>query len=179
MKSKTVKYILLTVTVLFLAVGITVFALEYFSDYTVTKTINQGAPVKIIKTVKVNAPVEKVWRILVDVNGWDTWQKDIESPNLNGSFEPGSSFDWKTNGLSITSTLHTVETNESLGWSGPAFGAFAIHNWYLSEQNGQTIIRVEESMEGWLVKLLDEQFQSTLDTSTENWLNYLKIEAEK
>ncbi len=170
------KYILLAGL---LMVGITVFALEYFSDYTVTKTINQDAPVKTIKSIKVDAPVEKVWRILVDVNNWDTWQKEIESPSLNSPFSPGSSFDWKTNGLGITSTLHTVETNESLGWSGPAFGAFAVHNWYLSEQNGQTIVRVEESMEGWLVKLLDEQFQSTLDTSTENWLNYLKIEAEK
>ena len=85
----------------------------------------------------------------------------------------------KSKGLTITSTLQAVEANKMVVWSGPAFGAFAIHTWYFTEQNGQTIIYVEESMEGWLVKLLKNKFQSSLDTSIEHWLNYLKIKSEK
>ncbi|WP_089874432.1 SRPBCC family protein [Epilithonimonas hungarica] len=101
------------------------------------------------------------------------------TPKINGAFKPGSSFNWKSNGLTITSTLQTVEINKMVGWSGPAFGAFAIHTWYFTEHNGQTTIRVEESMEGWLVTLLKSTFQSSLDTSIEYWLDALKTEAEK
>jgi len=127
----------------------------------------------------INAPIEKVWTIFTDVNNWDTWQKEIVDPKINSVFKAGTTFNWKSNGLTITSTIQTVEVNKMVGWSGPAFGAFAIHTWYFSEQNGKTVIRVEESMEGWLVKILRGRFQSTLDTSIVNWLNYLKIESEK
>ena len=127
----------------------------------------------------INAPIEKVWTIFTDVNNWDTWQKEIVDPKINSVFKAGTTFNWKSNGLTITSTIQTVEVNKMVGWSGPAFGAFAIHTWYFSEQNGKTVIRVEESMEGWLVKILRGRFQSALETSIVNWLNYLKIESEK
>jgi hypothetical protein len=106
-------------------------------------------------------------------------KKEIESPKINGEFKEGTTFNWKSNGLTITSTLQTVEVNKMVGWSGPAFGAFAIHTWHFTEQNGQTTIRVEESMEGWLVKLLKSKFQSGLDKSIDSWLHYLKAESEK
>lgn len=50
-------------------------------------------------------------------------------------------------------------------------------SWYFTEQNGKTTIRVEESMEGWLVKTFKNIFQSSLDKSIDNWLQYLKTES--
>ncbi|MDR7370256.1 SRPBCC family protein [Flavobacterium aquidurense] len=179
MKNKALKKILFGFVSFLLVIAITVFSLEYFSNYKTSKTINYNAPVIAKKSIVINAPVEKVWEIFSDVNNWDTWQKEIVTPKINGVFKAGTSFNWKSNGLTIISTLQTVETNKMVGWSGPAFGAFAIHTWHFSEHNGQTTIIVEESMEGWLVALLKSKFQSSLDTSIEHWLNALKIKAEK
>jgi uncharacterized membrane protein len=179
MKTKTVKNILLFFLSLLAITAVAVFGLEYFSDYKTSKTIHLDAPVITRKSIIINAPIEKVYQIFSDVDHWDNWQREIIAPQINGAFQSGSSFNWKSNGLKITSTLQTVETNKLVGWSGPAFGAFAIHNWYFKEQNGQTTIRVEESMEGWLVKLLQRKFQSSLDKSIEYWLNALKKESEK
>lgn len=162
-----------------LVISSTIFLLEYFSDYKTSKTIHLDAPVITKKSIVINAPAEKVWKVFSDVNHWDSWQKEIITPKINGAFEAGTSFTWKSNGLTITSTLQTVESNKMTGWSGPAFGAFAIHTWYFTEHNGQTTVRVEESMEGWLVSLLKRNFQSNLDMSIDYWLNSLKIEAEK
>jgi uncharacterized membrane protein len=162
-----------------LTLAISAFALEYFSNYQPSETIHTDAPVITKKSIVINAPVEKVWEVFSDVNNWNNWQKEIEMPEINGAFKKGTSFHWKSNGLTITSILQAVETNKMVGWSGPAFGAFAIHTWFFTEADGHTTIRVEESMEGWLVKLLKGTFQSSLDTSIENWLNYLKIESEK
>lgn len=162
-----------------LGLAITLFSLEYFSHYEVTREIHQEAPVITKKSIVINAPAETVWRIFSDVNHWDSWQKEIKSPKLDGPFQAGSSFNWKSNGLVIKSTLNDVKAKQSVSWSGPAFGAFAIHTWHFSENDGKTTVVVNESMEGWLVSLLKSKFQSTLDTSIENWLNYLKTEAER
>ncbi|HSI51664.1 MAG TPA: SRPBCC family protein [Ideonella sp.] len=155
-----------------------VVLLETFWKFEISKTIHVDAPVIIKKSIVVNASVDKVWKIFADVDHWDTWQKEIIEPKLNGKFKVGATFNWKTNGLTITSTLQTVDVNKMVGWYGPAFGAFAIHTWYFTERDGQTIIRVEESMEGWLVEMFKNKFQSGLDKSTDNWLNYLKIKSE-
>lgn len=40
----------------------------------------------------------------------------------------------------IHSTLRHVEPNALIGWTGPAFGSFAIHNWKFVE--GQEYVEV-------------------------------------
>ena len=91
----------------------------------------------------------------------------------------GASFNWKNKGLTIHSTLHTVDSLHTFGWSGKAFGSFAIHNWTFIAKGNQTEVIVEESMEGWLVWLLQGAFQSNLDSSLVYWLSALKNTAEK
>src|SRR3954463_8889535 len=130
MKNKALKNILSGLVSFLLIVAITVFSLEYFSNYKTSETIHYNAPVITKKSIVINAPVEKVWKIFSDVNNWDTWQKEIVTPKINGAFKAGTSFNWKSNGLTIISTLQRVQTNKMVGWSGPAFGAFAIHTWY-------------------------------------------------
>ncbi len=179
MKSRTLKSIIVTCLFLVGVLALTVFLLEHFSNYKVAKVIHSDAPVITKKTITINAPIGKVWRIFSDVNNWDEWQKEIVDPVINGPFKAGTVFHWKSNGLTIASTLQSVELNKEVAWSGPAFGAFAIHTWHFTENNGQTTVSVEESMEGWLVKLLKGKFQSSLDTSIEHWLADLKTESEK
>jgi hypothetical protein len=132
-----------------------------------------------ITSIYFNASIEDVWKVFSDVNNWSNWQKEISTSKINGSFKEGSSFEWKSNGLSIHSTLNSVETNKKVAWSGPAFGAFAIHTWSFRSVNGKTLVEVNESMEGWLVNLFKSKFQLGLDTSIERWLNDLKSESEK
>ena len=113
-----------------------------------------------------------------DIDHWSAWQNEVTNPKLAGPFEKGSSFDWQSGGLTIHSTLHTVVPDRQIGWSGKAFGAFAIHNWSFTESNGKTIVRVEESMEGWLVSLMRQRFQTGLEQSLQVWLKNLRTRAE-
>ncbi|GAB3636227.1 hypothetical protein GCM10027422_18170 [Hymenobacter arcticus] len=139
---------------------------------------NPNAPAKTDQLIRINASPDKVWQLLSRIDDWAVWNSDITAPHLNGALQPGTSFDWKTGGLTIHSTLHTVEPNAALGWSGKAFGAFAIHNWTLIPHESYTEVRVEESMEGWLVRLLKPIFQPSLDKSIAEWLTSLKQAAE-
>lgn len=153
--------------------------LEVFTSYTVSESINKEAPVKTYRQITINAPAQKVYGIMSDINHWEEWHTDVKDPKLNGPFRKGSSFDWKSGGLTIHSTLHTVLPNRKIGWSGKAFGAFAIHNWSFVEQNGKTTVKVEESMEGWLVSLMSKTFQKGLEDSLQVWLQNLKLKAEE
>lgn len=172
---KLMMYLLIPTTLL----AIAVIALELFSKYEPAKTINKNAPVKTKKTIVIDAPAEKVWNVFTNVGRWPSWQKEITAATLDTPFQPGSVIKWKTNGFSIQSELQTVEPHKIIGWAGKAFGSFAIHVWLFEERNGKTTVTVEESMEGWLVALMQGYVQKSLHRSTEYWLQALKEESEK
>lgn len=143
------------------------------------KSINNNAPVKCSKTITIQAAVEKVWSIMTNINNWATWQTDISKPKLNGPLKPETTFDWKTGGANIHSTLHTVEPFKRFGWTGKTFGMYAIHNWTISESNGITTVAVDESMEGFLAGLFKKSFNKNLEKGMQTWLDLLKRECEK
>ncbi len=173
------KKFLVSLLVIILLFAITVGVLELSSTYTASQNVNKSAPVQTVQKIYINASPEKIYKIMTDVNQWSSWQPDIKQPLLNSKFDKGNSFSWKSGGLNIHSTIHTAIPNNKIGWSGPAFGCFAIHNWTFTQMIGYTEVSVEESMEGWLVKLMRKKFQGGLEQSLQIWMKNLKIEAEK
>ncbi len=173
------KKIVIASVSLIATIALAITGLELFSSYHNSVTINLKAPVQTTKRITIKAAPEKVWTIMSRIDQWPEWHKDVQSPKMEGPFKSGSSFDWKSGGLNIHSTLHTAIPYSQIGWSGKAFGAFAIHNWTFIQKNGYTEVLVEESMEGWLVKLMLNKFQTGLEQSLDTWLNHLKAEAEK
>lgn len=141
--------------------------------------VNEKAPVIAEKFVLIDASPEKVWNLIADINKWPEWNPDIKKTEISGDLSPGTVFIWHNGGTKIRSTLHTVQPHETFGWSGKAFGAYAIHNWKVSELNGKTEVWVKESMEGTLMKIFRGFMQNTLENGITNWLLYLKEEAEK
>lgn len=140
---------------------------------------NDLAPVKCKKTITINADRKRIWSILAAINNWPLWQKDISFSKLNGELKPGTTFDWKSGGVTIHSTLHTVESFNEIGWTGKALGTFAIHNWKLIEKSDRTEVIADESMEGFLVRLLKKMFRKNLEKGMQSWLEMLKEESEK
>lgn len=160
--------------------ALTVGGLELFSHYEASENINTEAPVQTIQTITIHASPEKVYSIMTHVNQWAGWQHDIQEPSMIGTFQKGNSFTWKSNGLSIRSNIQTAIPNQKIGWAGPAFGSFAIHNWRFVEKDSCTTeVIVEESMEGWLIALMRNKFQKGLEASLQIWMKNLKAEAEK
>jgi hypothetical protein len=143
------------------------------------KSINNNAPVKCSKAITILSGSEKVWEVMSNINNWATWQTEISAPQLNGELKPETTFDWKTGGAKIHSTLHTVNPNRQLGWTGKTFGMYAIHNWELKEIDGITTVQVNESMEGFLASVFKSAFNKSLEKGMQNWLELLKKECEK
>jgi hypothetical protein len=143
------------------------------------KSINEKAPVKCSQLIKINAGIEKVWLVITQIDQWESWQKNISDVRLKGEIKAGTHFEWKTGGVKIQSILHTVEPFTHFGWTGKTYGTSAIHNWTLESRNGQTIVSVDESMEGLLARLFKPAFNKNLQRDMHNWLELLKAACEK
>ncbi|HVZ26357.1 MAG TPA: SRPBCC family protein [Sediminibacterium sp.] len=143
------------------------------------KPINQQAPLKCNESIAIHASPEKVWQVLTHINDWPQWQTGIARANIQGALIPGTGFTWKSGGAKIQSVLHTVEPFSFFGWEGKTMGLYAIHNWTFHEQNGLTIVTVEESMDGFLAVLFRKAFQASLEKGTLLWLRLLKQACEK
>lgn len=157
-----------------------VFLLEKNRRRTPTTQLNPAAPVRSKHTIRIEAPAEQAWQVLSQVNAWPAWQPDIAYAHLLGPAQKGARFDWSASGyLPIHSTLHTVEPGVAFGWSASAFGSFAVHNWQFSSQEGYTEVTAEETMEGWLVRLLQPIMQPALDRGNARWLARLKQATEQ
>lgn len=142
-------------------------------------TINQNAPVKQANQILIQASPEKVWAVLTDINRWTNWNNKITKSQMKNALNAGERFDWTVNGAKIKSTLHTVLPNKTLGWSGTTFGGSAIHNWYFEPSGNGTRVKVEESMQGWLVALFKKKMNKDLAQDMLFWLEMLKKESEK
>lgn len=140
--------------------------------------IDTNAPVFARKEIIIHAPAEKVWELQTDIENWNRWQPDITSAKLEGALKADTIFRWKAKGLNIVSTLHTVKPLKQIGWTGLSLGMFAIHNWMFEARGKTTLVVTEESLSGWLTRLmilLDPRF---LEKSLETSLNNLKFMAE-
>jgi uncharacterized membrane protein len=142
------------------------------------KFIDTKAPLFARKELFIDAPVEKVWSIQADIESWPEWQSDITSAKLEAELAAGTIFRWKASGLSIVSTLHTVNPNHEIGWTGVSLGMSAIHNWTFKAQDNGTLVITEESLSGWLAGLFKMFDKNFLEKSLEASLQKLKKRVE-
>ena len=141
--------------------------------------IDSDAPVIARHQIDINAPLDTVWRLQADVNGWPAWQTDITAARLDGPFEPGSSFTWTTNGyFTVTSTIYAVAERARTLWGGPAQGVMGIHEWVYTQTPDGVHVATQESFSGQPVEADPTGLQSTLDKSLTAWLGHLKATAE-
>lgn len=140
--------------------------------------INQQAPLVAKKKIFIQALPQVVWKIHSDIHSWSQWQPAIASSKMEGSLTPGAVFEWKPGGITITSTIEILDPDERIGWSGTAIGTQARHIWTLKPYKDGTLVTTEESMDGWLARILKVVMPKFLDESLSTWLNSLKKRAE-
>jgi Polyketide cyclase / dehydrase and lipid transport len=128
--------------------------------------------------IDIEAPLETVWQLHVDVNAWPTWQTDITAAHIDGALEPGVSFDWTSYGFSITSTVYDVAERAHVLWGGTSGGITGVHDWLFSEIPGGVHVTTTESFAGEPVEVDAQGMKTALDASLVAWLGHLKTAAE-
>lgn len=142
------------------------------------KCINENAPVQSACSVEINAPADRVWKVLTAISQWPSWQESVTETKLYGELKAGTRFDWKAGGIRFRSVIHTSHPFAEFGWTGTTLGASAIHNWIFEEKDNRTLVTVQESLEGVLPRLFRRYFQKNLDAGMLKNLQELKAAAE-
>jgi uncharacterized protein YndB with AHSA1/START domain len=136
------------------------------------------APVLAHHEIDIKAPLETVWALHVDVNGWTRWNRDMTAARLDGKFAPGASFKWESYGFPVTSTIYEVETHHRILWGGTAGGITGVHQWLFTPTDDGVHVATDESFAGEPVEADAAGMQSLLDASLIAWLSSLKAAAE-
>jgi hypothetical protein len=55
--------------------------------------IDRSAPVIALHEIDIEAALDAVWQLHVNVTAWPIWQTDITAAHIDGALEPGVSFD--------------------------------------------------------------------------------------
>lgn len=141
--------------------------------------IERDAPLTGRKETVINAPVETVWAVQTDIERWPEWNPDVSTVVLEGRLAAGSTFRWKASGLNIVSTIQELEPQRRISWTGVSLGMRAIHIWTFEPQGSSTRVTTEESLAGWMPRLIKLVSPRFLEQSLEKSLQILKARAER
>lgn len=149
------------------------------SDPNMKTKINKVAPAVEKQQIFIDAPVEVVWEVLTNIDGWPEWQKAVQKAELLEPLQEGAKFNWRAGGIRFKSEIHTYDPYSSFGWTGKTMGASAVHNWNFRKEKEGTVVSVEESLEGVYPSLLKKKFRKELKSGMEINLQELKAESER
>lgn len=141
--------------------------------------VPREAPATAAAQAVIEAPVERVWSVLADIDGWSRWNPDVSRTKLQGPLAPGTRFRWKAGGLPIVSTLQEVVPERRIGWTGRAISIRAVHVWTLEPRKEDVLVSTEESFDGLLARLFAGPMRWILSDSLEKGLAALKAECER
>lgn len=134
--------------------------------------VQQDAPIKASSTLIIEAPRERVWRILVDVARWPRWEPDISHVSGAHALATGTAFAWQTGGATIHSRVALFSPPNMVAWTGRAATARAIHVFVLTSLGpNRTQIESRESMSGFLITWF--YGSAALQKSEDSQLRYL------
>jgi uncharacterized protein YndB with AHSA1/START domain len=141
--------------------------------------IDRNAPASAEGEIRIAAPPETVWAVMVDLSAWPAWNSDVKSMAFDGRLEPGATFRWKSGSASLVSTLQVVEAPHEIGWTGKTMGIHAVHMFRFEPVDGGTLARSAESFRGLIPSVLRKYSRNTLRRGIDRILAALKIEAER
>jgi len=144
--------------------------------------IDADAPAVDRESVTIDAPIDLVFATLTDFPSWPEWQEDVSKAAADepeGGLVEGAGFSWTSRGTKIRSTIGRLDAPREIGWTGEAIGTHAIHIWRLESDGDRTVVNTEESMHGWLPRLLTAMTRRALRRGLSSAAQGLKAESER
>lgn len=139
--------------------------------------INENANVKDQHSIIINAPIDRVWSILADINRWSEWNDQIKNVKIGGELTKGTDFSWTFDGTKFKAQIQSAEKPTTLAWTGKSSMAKSVHVWQLEDDENQTIATLSTSLQGTFTFLFNKHQKIYNDLLT--WLQTLKEESEK
>lgn len=136
-----------------------------------------GAPVHASKTIVIDAPIDRVWRIQTDVDHWQDWYSYLRDAKLIGQFAPGTklNYGWLFKHRLVIAKVREFELAMVYG---KYVGFSAVTKWdFKPLAKTQTQVTFSESSVGFLMAVVYSSVK--LAEHLDGWLQKLKARAER
>src|SRR5690348_89464 len=137
--------------------------------------------VHVVNERIVAAPCERVWAWLVRADLWPTWYPNSSRVRLTTSsphgLAPGTTFRWKTFGITLDSVVEEFVPGERIAWTAKALGVDAYHAWLLEPVAAGCRVLTEETQHGWLAALSHTVMRNRMRKGHDLWLERLERQA--
>lgn len=126
-----------------------------YREYAQHHRIDKQAAVQAVDDILINAPTDKVWEVLADVNSWPSSNPIFSDIRFQSGIAIGAKGSFRLNGFPIKATFAVVDPGHELSWVGEALWTKAIDRLVLEPTpDGSTRLRLEESLAGVLVPFM-------------------------
>jgi len=144
------------------------------------------AEIKTEKAILVNAPADKLWKLLQDIPSWPRWFPTLKAAGMISGqpLAKGSVFYFKLGlvgpAMNMKVTIMESEPNQRVAWAGGMLGVRGFHSFDLQAQGNKTRVISKEALTGPMVPFMKIMFNDDdLGKLHQDWNQALKDEAEK
>ena len=144
------------------------------------------AEIKAEKTIEINAPADKLWKLMQDIPAWPKWFPSLKAAGaVSGQpMAKGSVLYFKLGlvgpAMKMQVTVTESVPNQRVTWAGGMLGVTGVHSFDFQAQGNQTKVISRETLQGPMVGFLKILFgDDDLGKLHQDWITALKAEAEK
>lgn len=139
--------------------------------------VDDRAPTRAQGQITIQAPPERVFAVLADVETWPAIRADISDAHAEGPAAPGVRFTWRGGANLFTSRWGIVIPGERLTWTSVVPGARAAHVYdFAPDGAGGTLLRCRESLAAPVLARFISS--AVLQAGVDSWLAGVKAVAE-
>ena len=136
-----------------------------------------------INELQMAAPRENVWAWLIRPDLWPSYYSNSRFVRHKEGAWPEvalyTRFRWVTFGVIVTSEIVEFEPQERIAWAAKELGAGGHHAWVLTERDGGTFVRTEETQRGWGMVIAKPVMSRLMVKQHQKWLEGLaRVAAE-
>jgi hypothetical protein len=140
----------------------------------------QRTRVHVRNEIAIAAKPEIVWAWIVRAKLWPAWYSNSARVAINGGgsdLQAGSTFRWKTFGVTLDSKVEEFVPFERLAWSAKATGINAYHAWLIEPTSDGCHVNTEETQNGWLATMNKAVRPNDMGRKHQVWLEGLLAKA--
>ncbi len=145
-----------------------------YTQYALKGKIDDRAAIKASGEIDINAPINQVWGVLVDLPSWPRFDPNFGDVKLASTVAVGAQASFKIRGFPIQGTFAVVRPNQELTWVGKSLWTKAIDRHVVeARSNNVTRLYIEESLSGVFVPLMFSN--ARLVRQHQEWLSAMKM----
>ncbi len=140
------------------------------------------SPIHVRNELDIPVSPDVVWAWLIRAQQWPSWYPNaakITYLNEVGlDLKEGTSFRWKTFGVSLKSTVMEYIPEQRIAWTAKGIGIWAYHAWLIRKTDDGCHVLTEETQHGLLCRLGKLIFPNQMHEFHQVWLEQLLLKAQ-